>query len=79
MTREAEHIHSARMAAEELGATFSFVRKRKAYIATIGFNGQTRKTSISVSPSDWRVNHKIAIIIQRCVMEMKDGTSRHGK
>lgn len=51
MSRRLEHIEAAREEAIKLGATFKVETGKKHLIGVISINGQSRKTSLSVSPS----------------------------
>lgn len=80
MAQRREHLEAAREECLRLGATFSCERRGKHYMVTVCINGQCRKTSMSVTPSDWRVTMKVRAIIRKYVAEMKGLTSeRVGK
>lgn len=66
-----EHIEAAKDECIRLGATFNLERSKRHFIGIVGYNGKIRKTSLSVSPSDHRVNDKVRQFIRRMIREME--------
>lgn len=64
------HVKAAKEEAVRLGATFTLENGTHHWIGVISINGQQRKTSLSRTPSDHRVAHKVKIIVRRAVAEM---------
>ena len=51
MAKYPEHIEAARQEVNRLGATFELKNGGKHLIGVVYYNGKSRKTSFSVSPS----------------------------
>lgn len=74
MAKRLEHVYSAADECEQLGATFSYEVKSKNIVGRIGYNGQTRKLFMSVTPSDWRVHKEIRKNVREYIREMENVT-----
>ena len=72
MARRLEHVESAAEECEQFGASFSYEVKSKNIVGRIGYNGQTRKLFMSVTPSDWRVHGKIRKNVREYIKEMSE-------
>ena len=72
MPRKLEHVESAADECKEHGATFDYQVKSKNIVGRIGYNGQTRKLFMSVTPSDWRVHGKIRKNVREYIKEMSE-------
>ena len=71
MSQRLEHIEAAIDEAKALGVAIEVHRGPKHYIATLTRkDGVTRKTALSVSPSDHRVCHNVRKSIRRLVASM---------
>lgn len=69
--RRLEHIEAAKEEAERLGATLDIEYGGKHIIGIIGFNGQHRKTSFSVSPNGRHIAKQTVKYIRQAVEEMQ--------
>jgi hypothetical protein len=75
MARRLEHVESAADECRKWAASFDYQVKSSLIVGIVGYNGQTRKLFMSVTPSDWRVHHKIRKNVREYIREMsnKDG------
>lgn len=71
MTKRLEHIEAAKDECRILGATLNVEQQRKHFIGVIAYNGKTRKTSFSTTPSGMAC-HTVRRYIRRLVREMQE-------
>ena len=72
MSKRMEHVESAADECQRLGASFSWERGSKNIVGKVGYNGQTRKLFMSVTPSDWRANKNIRKNVREYIREMSE-------
>ena len=73
MSKRMEHVESAADECRKLNATFSWERGNKNIVGKVGYNGQTRKLFMSVTPSDFRAASNIRKNVRAYVREMGEG------
>ena len=71
MTKRLEHIEAAKKEAIRLGATFNVEPGKKHLIGIISINGQSRKTSLSVSPSRLACYQTVKYV-RKAIKEMQE-------
>lgn len=70
MVKRLEHVEAAKEECRRLGASLEIIQGGRHLIGVVAINGKTRKTSLSISPSDHRVCGKVRQYIRKMVREM---------
>lgn len=71
MPRRLEHVEAAKDECKKFAASFDYEVRSKNIVGRVGYNGQTRKLFMSITPSDFRVHEKIRANVREYIRQMK--------